>query len=383
MPFRRLRMVGRLRRRLRGPVVWLLVAVVAGGLAYTVTKSSTGPQGGSGPIGSAGPAGAARQADPGRTPGGWQDWSVGRWLRGAADFVNPVVDGLWGPERMAGATEGERAFDGRHMPRGVSDPEPDAVPARPVARPYGDHEPTAGRLFFDTPKGPAACSGTVVRDPAHPGRSNLVWTAGHCVHSGKDGGWLRNIVFVPGFDKRGPTAAGASNSAAPLGIWWADWAQTSQQWIDRGTAGAGAGAAFDFAVLHVRPAAGAVKSLEETAGAAADVGFDAELSGSRGPVDIVGYPAGRPFDGSSLFHCADRPGSFSVAAEQPDMYRMGCTMTEGSSGGGWLVRRGDGGLVLVSNTSLGSRPAAWLAGPHLGADARRLLTEVSGRFAGR
>ncbi|GGP45185.1 trypsin-like serine peptidase [Streptomyces melanogenes] len=371
MPFRRLR------RRLRGTAAWLLVAVVAGGLAFTVTKNSTGPHGGSGPIGSSDPAGAARRADPGRTPGGWQDWN--RWLRGAADFVNPVVDGLWGPERMAGAAEGERSFDGSEMPRGVSDPEPDAVDARPVARPYGENAPTAGRLFFDTPKGPAACSGTVVRDPAHPGRSNLVWTAGHCVHSGKDGGWLRNIVFAPGFDKSG---AGGRGSAAPLGIWWADWAQTSQQWIDHGTSNAGAGAAFDFAVLHVRQAAGATRSLEETVGAAADVAFDAELSGSRGLVDIVGYPAGRPFDGSALFHCADRPGSFSVAADQPDMYRMGCTMTEGSSGGGWLVRRGDGALVLVSNTSLGSRPAAWLAGPHLGADARRVLTEVSRRFAG-
>ncbi|WP_369382016.1 serine protease [Streptomyces sp. cg36] len=363
---------------------WLLVAVVAGLAAFTATRHSLERQD-SRAVGAADPVGARRDV-PSGAPGGRRDWSVDRWLRDAADFVNPVIDGLWGPARMAGATGGERSYDGSSMPRGVSDPEPAPVAAQPVGRPYAEHAPAAGRLFFDTPKGPAACSGTVVRDPAHPGRSDLVWTAGHCVHAGKDGGWLRDIVFVPGFDKGGREAAGAARRVAPLGIWWADWAQTAQQWIDRGTAGAGPGAAFDFAVVHVRRAAGATRSLEETVGAAVDVAFDTGAGGTAGVgpgsrVDIVGYPAGRPFDGSSLFECTGRPGSFSVAADQPNMYRMGCTMTEGSSGGGWLVRRADGGLVLVSNTSLGSRPAAWLAGPHLGADAQRVLADVSRRFA--
>ncbi|CAL9400768.1 hypothetical protein SUDANB6_01450 [Streptomyces sp. enrichment culture] len=37
-------------------------------------------------------------------------------------------------------------------------------------------------------------------DPARPGRSDLVWTAGHCVHAGKEGGWYRDIAFVPSYD---------------------------------------------------------------------------------------------------------------------------------------------------------------------------------------
>ena len=70
------------------------------------------------------------------------------------------------------------------------------------------------------------CSATVVEDPAHPGKSNLVWTAGHCVHAGKKGGWYRNIVFVPSYNDAGKTAAAAAErrrgrEVAPYGVWWA------------------------------------------------------------------------------------------------------------------------------------------------------------------
>ena len=39
------------------------------------------------------------------------------------------------------------------------------------------------------------------------------------------------------------------------GVWWSDWAQTSQQWIDEGGQTGGKGAPYDFAVLHVTPEA--------------------------------------------------------------------------------------------------------------------------------
>ncbi|CAM5603392.1 V8-like Glu-specific endopeptidase OS=Streptomyces rimosus subsp. rimosus (strain ATCC / DSM 40260 / JCM 4667 / NRRL 2234) OX=1265868 GN=SRIM_030445 PE=4 SV=1 [Streptomyces rimosus subsp. rimosus] len=48
------------------------------------------------------------------------------------------------------------------------------------------------------------------------------------------------------------------------------------------------------------------------------------------------------------------------------MYRIGCLMTAGSSGGPWFAKGSDGKPVLVSNASIGPRPAGWLAGPHLG-----------------
>lgn len=112
------------------------------------------------------------------------------------------------------------------------------------------------------------CSGTVVKDVNHPGRSNLVWTAGHCVHAGKDGGWYRNIEFVPSYNDLGESASQLSNASAseiaPYGQWWADWASTSNQWIQGGSETGGAGAAYDYAILRVKPQSGANPSMRRS-----------------------------------------------------------------------------------------------------------------------
>ncbi len=77
---------------------------------------------------------------------------------------------------------------------------------------YHDSVPTAGKVFFDSPEGTMVCSATVVQDPAHQGKSNLVWTAGHCVHAGRKGGWYRNIAFVPAYNNSGKTEAELGNA---------------------------------------------------------------------------------------------------------------------------------------------------------------------------
>ncbi len=112
------------------------------------------------------------------------------------------------------------------------------------------------------------CSGTVVKDPAKPGQSNLVATAGHCVHAGTEGGWFRNIAFVPAFNNNGaPDPYNAPfEEMAPYGIYWANYVSTTQYWIDNGTAMGGGGAHGDFAILEVENEDGSSQSLEETVG---------------------------------------------------------------------------------------------------------------------
>ncbi|WP_331748272.1 hypothetical protein [Streptomyces sp. NBC_00648] len=376
-------------------LVWrrpAVAAVLITVLALTAVACGSGQQ--------AGRAGAAPAAVPTRPAdlerwkdGGWKDWDPSHWLRAAEDFFNPVIAGLWGPDRMRTAGGSAKAVDGRIADGGVSDPEPAPVVAKAASLPYRQNAAPVGKIFFDTPEGTAVCSGTVVKDPAHPGRSDLVWTAGHCVHAGREGGWFRNIAFVPDFNDTAAasTASGASDfsgtpqgatGVTPLGTWWADGAQTSQQWIDTGRKVGGAGAPFDFAVLHVRPGPGMTTSLEEAVGSAAQVDFNAPQANATPSIQAMGYPAADPFDGTRIFGCVDRPGRLSVKADQPTMYRIGCTMTGGSSGGGWFTRKAGGELSLVSNTSIGPEPAAWLAGPHLGPEARGVFEAVSGRFAG-
>ncbi|WFB07051.1 hypothetical protein LRS74_08295 [Streptomyces sp. LX-29] len=322
--------------------------------------------------------------------GAWNKWDKDDWLREAGEFINPIIEDLWKPDRMKEAQQPDKPVDEEDIDgdQGVTDPEPTPVTAKQVSAPFSTKVPEAGKVFFDGPEGSMVCSATVVKDPAHPGKSNLVWTAGHCVHAGQGGGWYKNLAFVPSYNDAGKSAAQLENATreelAPKGVWWADWAQTSSQWIDSGAQVGGKGAPYDFAVLHVKPEAGAGgKSLEETVGGALPVEFNAPAVKSIDSITGTGYPAAPPFDGQKMFQCADKPGRLSLQAAQPTMYRIGCTMTAGSSGGGWVATGSDGKPALVSNTSIGPSNATWLAGPHLGPEAKGVYNAVSKKFAGQ
>ncbi|MFE4372417.1 trypsin-like serine peptidase [Streptomyces sp. NPDC056835] len=323
--------------------------------------------------------------------GEWKNWDKDTWLREAKDYINPIIEGLWDPDRMRDAEKPpEKAVDDQDISgdAGVTDPTPEPVAAQAVNAPYRENAAEAGKLFFDGPEGSMVCSATVVEDPAHPGKSNLVWTAGHCVHAGKTGGWYRNLAFVPSYNNSGLSMAELETAPkeriAPEGVWWADWAQTSEQWIAQGASKGGQGAPYDFAVIHVTPEkGGSGKSLEETVGSALPVEFNAPATPQIDSMTATGYPAGPPFDGQKLFQCQDKPGRLSLTADDPTMYRVGCTMTGGSSGGGWVANGADGKPALVSNTSIGPVTAGWLAGPRLGDIAKGIYDGVSEKFAGQ
>ncbi|PKV88351.1 serine protease [Streptomyces sp. TLI_146] len=320
--------------------------------------------------------------------GDWKNWDESKWLREAKDFVNPVIAGLWKPERMRSAKDPQKtmaAGDVNGAP-GISDPEPRPVQAKAESLPYHNYAAPVGKVFFDSPEGSMVCSGTVVKDPAHPGKSNLVWTAGHCVHAGAKGGWYRNIAFVPAYNDQGKSDAQLRNAQsqeiAPYGAYWADWASTSGEWIAGGGHTGGTGAPYDYAVLHVKPESG-TKSLEETVGNALTVNFSTPDAHSVSAMGAWGYPAAPPYDGLKMFKCVDRPGRLSVAPSTPAMYRIGCTMTGGSSGGGWFITGKSGKAELVSNTSIGPVTSGWLAGPQLGAGAQQIFTQMSQKYGGR
>ncbi|MGW3686642.1 trypsin-like serine peptidase [Streptomyces sp. NPDC005125] len=322
--------------------------------------------------------------------GEWKNWDKDKWLREAKDFVNPIIEDLWDPERMRDADKApEQPVDNDISgDAGVTDPTPAPVQATNAQTPYHDSAAESGKLFFDGPEGSMVCSATVVKDPAHPGKSNMVWTAGHCVHAGKKGGWYRNIAFVPSYNNSGLSIAELQNAPkeqiAPYGVWWGQWAQTSDQWIAEGGPTGGQGAPYDFAVLHVAPEKGATgKSLEETVGAALPVDFNVPAVPRIDSMTATGFPAAPPYDGQKLLQCKDKPGRFSLTKEDPTMYRVGCTMTGGSSGGGWVAAGQDGKPALVSNTSIGPVTAGWLAGPRLGKEAKGVYDAVSRKYAGQ
>ncbi|NGO69541.1 trypsin-like serine peptidase [Streptomyces boncukensis] len=326
--------------------------------------------------------------------GQWKNWDKDKWLDEAKEFFNPIIKDLWDPDRMKDADGNDRKVDdsdlddepggggdsGSDQDDGVTDPTPSPVSAAPVATPYNQDKLPAGKVFMDTPKGSMVCSGAVVKDPRKPGKSNLVATAGHCVHGGKGKGWFRNVVFVPDYNPGGlPNAQVASRpkqEIAPQGIWWAKHARTTDHWINNGAKRGGKGAPQDFAVIQVQQENKGSRSLEETVGHALRVDFSTPSVTSLKGLRAVGYPAAPPFDGAKMFQCADKPGRLTLDPGQPTMYRIGCTMSAGASGGPWLDTTG---TRLLSVTSIGPTNRTWLAGARLGQEAKQVFDAVSAK----
>ncbi|MDI2128637.1 trypsin-like serine peptidase [Yinghuangia seranimata] len=285
------------------------------------------------------------------------------------------------PPRSPGATPSPGGSDGpagplAPLPDAVAEAKPPVVNATPVARPY-DTDAVTGKLFFDTPDGPSVCTGTVVADPRNPGRSNLVWTAGHCLHGGRGGGWFKNVQFVPAFNSGGhATLANLKDPGpvSPFGLWWAVDAATSQKWKDGGTGGASPASAFDYGVVRVRNPNGSPRSLEEVVGRAIPLWFDAPRELPQ--VWVYGYPQDAPFNGLTMFRCEQDPRRMTVDPNAPPLVRIGCTMTGGASGGAWYAKSPDGRFKLIANSALGGADHSWLAGPYLSADARAVLDTV-------
>jgi len=330
--------------------------------------------------------------------GGWQDYSD--WASKAEDFANPYIKDFWTPERIEQAkasvpslptiadvgntSSGSSSSTKTYLPDGTVKKKT----ATRVKGTYHRYAPPVGKLFFTTPQGSSVCSAAVVKDPAHPGKSNLVWTAAHCVHAGKGGGWYRNVAFDPSFNnssklnmQQAARNYHASN-VSPYGLYWANWVTTSGAWIKGGSAHAAATAsAYDYAVIHVKPEKG-TKSLEERLGSALPVWFNAPAANKVKNMKVRGYPAEAPYDGSKMYDCRGATKRLvlgtSYPSKYPAQYMIGCTMNGGASGGPWFLTH-NGRTYLVSNNSLSDR-RTFISGPRLGTNAKQVYLATSNKF---
>jgi hypothetical protein len=236
--------------------------------------------------------------------------------------------------------------------------------AKPVADLPGTR--TIGRLFSKRPDGSDwVCSATLV-DSAN---RSVVWTAGHCVHSGRGGAPHTNFAFVPGYR---PAAAGGP---APFGIWPATYWGASQSWTIQGDA---SHFRRDFGGV-VLAKDGLGRTLTDVLGVAQHIAF-----GRKAPTkaSVFGYPALPPYDGESVFQCGpNRLGRAGrVGGTGPNPVGISCSQTAGTSGGPWLKGRDRATNVgtLVSVTSVKASGLPRLYGPVLNSVARRVHAVLSG-----
>lgn len=211
---------------------------------------------------------------------------------------------------------------------------------------------TWGKVFFTTPKGDYVCSGTAVTSE----NKSVVWTAGHCASNpGARSFYSDRWIFVPGYD----------NGRSPFGRFAGKRFFTTRAWYRRGDS------AFDLAAVVVAPVKG--KTLVDTVG-----GQGIAFNQTRTQEYVSGgYPADYPFDGRSLYVC-DAPLGSNDRASSPPTIAIGCDMTGGSSGGGWLVnvQNGLGTLVSVNSYGYYTQPDA-MYGPYQGNAAERLYNQAS------
>ncbi|MFE7595374.1 hypothetical protein DR950_14825 [Kitasatospora xanthocidica] len=252
---------------------------------------------------------------------------------------------------------------------GGADQLPAMVPAKPVAHPFPKNMHVNGKIFFKDGNEDYVCSGTVVSDPANPGKSNLVWTASHCLHGGKGNKYYTDITFAPAFNSNGVLSNGNKQAkledAEPYGEWTATSGMVSPQWAaEADPEKGGPWSQYDFGIVKVANPSPGGKSLEETVGGSVPLWFNAPRD-QVGAVSNYGFPEGKPFDGVELEHCdGGKPSKKTGDPSRPAMLLIGCNMTGGSSGGGWYATK-DGKPALVSDTSIGNGANTYEAGPYL------------------
>jgi V8-like Glu-specific endopeptidase len=201
----------------------------------------------------------------------------------------------------------------------------------PADAPYRTH----GKLFmFEGPEPTYVCSATAVNSVER----NLVWTAGHCVHEGgPTGEFFDAYAFVPG--RRTPTDDKPESD--PFGVWFAELAVTTSQWAT--STNENVAFKHDVGALVMEDAEGV--ELVDVVGARG-------IRFNQNPVKTFrshGYPAAPPFDGERMFRCVSKLGGVLGRGLLAPM-GIGCDMTEGSSGGGWIVGAGDAGFVQSVNS---------------------------------
>ena len=262
------------------------------------------------------------------------------------------IAAYWTPRRMRQA----EPLDTARVPRGDADPAPmlhAGFESNELTDTTSYPNRAHGKVFFKIGTAGYVCSGTVVPSAG----DDLVLTAGHCVYdAGGTDAFVTNFAFVPGY----------RNGNRPYGTWPAEALATTTGWQAEN---------FNYDVAFANVAQVGGSELENVVGARG-IGFNQPRDQDY---DAFGYPAVSPFDGQKLWVCdssyfGDDPHNSSPG---PSPMGIGCDMTGGASGGGWVIAGGH----IASVTSFGYNLASeqdHLYGPYFGSVAKTLYASVDG-----
>lgn len=237
----------------------------------------------------------------------------------------------------------------------------------------GNVKKNVGRVFFESGGQYWTCSASAVTDTKTD--RSIVLTAAHCAYDETgSGGFAHQWMFVPDFSTlpAGYDPGGLFCTATSLGCWTADALVVSNAYASAGGFNATA-VVHDYAFAAVG------------AGGKSGSQLDAVVTPSnaawteRAAMDdtfLFGYPAAGRYKGSVLTYCRG-PLEYDQRMDW-QTYKVGCSMTGGSSGGPWLspfaysgATSGSGVVMSVNSYGYGGRKAMY--GPILGAETAAMF----------
>lgn len=285
----------------------------------------------------------------------------------ASDHARVVA--FWTPERVAKAVPRDKVLNTGQMKAPGKPGDGSVVAGDSWAGSTGVTE-TTGKVLFSMGSNYYVCSASVVGDAASD--RSIVLTAGHCVVDETNGLFAENWMFIPDYDSAPArlTADGGFCASTAYGCWAADFLVASDVF-------AGAGKFTTEATLHDYGFA-----VVSTGGLSGDDQLDARVGtqavqfaegASGADTYLFGYPAAGRFKGADLVYSRGTLGYDARVDDQT--YRVGSSMTGGSSGGPWFQNfdATSGNGTIMSVTSYGYSGVKALFGPKLNQETADML----------
>ncbi|HYP46929.1 MAG TPA: hypothetical protein VEQ66_17250 [Propionibacteriaceae bacterium] len=266
---------------------------------------------------------------------------------------DPALLDHWTPKRMQQAKPLKAPGDAKVIDKAVRAaikqlPEVADKPAAPAKAsnalkkapaPVTNFSVTNGKLFFDYYESPSWCSASAINTPS----KRVIVTAGHCVHTGKGGRWLTNMVFAPGYNK-------FAVNRAPRGTFQAYQVRTFNAWTTNSDLNRDVG----FVTLYRNAAGQRVVDAIGGHGLVYNGGTEFDAS-------IFGYPSNRD-NGDRMWACW---GTTQDNSWFDNKSKITCNFGPGASGGPWLANYSNAtGLGYVRSVTSTVNSAGVNKGPY-------------------